>query len=208
MEKSITLLGAPTGNCVRAAIALEEARIPYVVRHVDLKNGEHRAAEYLALNPAGRVPTLVEHREGEPPFVLSQSNAIMLYAARKAPGRLLPAAEGRARALTLERFFLFITDVIAPNHAAFYVRPRGEQRAADLLEERSVDVLKLAEKFVADTPFLAGENYSIADIAAFTITMSVRKQLAWSELPALARWYSIIEQRPAVTRGLKAFVLS
>jgi GSH-dependent disulfide-bond oxidoreductase len=207
MEKSTKLFGAPTGNCVRAAIALEEVEIPYVARHVDLGNGEHRAAEYLALNPLGRVPALIEHREGEPPFVLSQSNAIMLYAAGKAPGRLMPAAEGRERALTLERFFLFITDVIAPNHAAFYVRSGGEQRAADLLDERSLGVLKLAERFVADTPFLAGENYSIADIAAFTMTKSVREQLAWGELPALARWYSIIEQRPAVVRGLKAFVL-
>jgi len=64
---SIELYGAQTGNCLRAAIALEEAMVPYTVRHVDLRSGEHRRAAYLALNPAGQVPTMVDRSDEAAP---------------------------------------------------------------------------------------------------------------------------------------------
>jgi len=114
----IELFGDATGNSIRAAIALEESRVSYEPRKVALARGEHRAAEYLQLNPTGRVPTLVDSDgPGGERLVLTQSNAIMLYIAEKT-GTLLPSsAVERARAL--EWLFFFVTDVIAPNAQAF-----------------------------------------------------------------------------------------
>src|SRR5215813_1252341 len=118
----IILYGAPTGNCIRAAIALEEAGLPYVVRKIDLRNGEQHSASYLSLNPAGLVPTIVVQAEGVDSLVITQSNAIIFYAAERAAGRLLPKEGDAQRALVLERFFCFVTDVIAPSYASFLAR--------------------------------------------------------------------------------------
>jgi GST-like protein len=205
MQPSIELYGAPTGNCFRAAIAFEEAGLAYVAKRLNLNNGDQRRASYLSLNPAGRVPTLVEATAGKPPFVLSQSNAIMLYASEKAPGKLLPAAGRPERAVALERLLFFITDVIAPNHAAFYVRPRGQIEGAALLEGRSLAALETAERYVSSGGFMAGQNFSLADIAAFTIAMAVKDRLPWDGLPGLSRWFSQVEARPSVVKGLAAF---
>ena len=139
MNTTYELYGAPTGNCIRAAIALEEAGLPYTVRSVDLANGEHRSAAYLALNPAGKVPVLVESQENGPPVVITQSNAIILYAAERAPGRLLPD-DSLARSVVYERFFFFVTDVIAVSHAAFFLRSAGVPAGqAGLRRERAVE---------------------------------------------------------------------
>src|SRR4051794_14924391 len=86
--ESHVLFGARTGNCVRAAIALEAAGIPYTVQRVDLAAGEQRSARHLAIAPQGKVPVLTDGRF-PPAFVLTQSNAILLYAAECAPAALL-----------------------------------------------------------------------------------------------------------------------
>jgi GSH-dependent disulfide-bond oxidoreductase len=89
MKTTIELYGAQTGNCIRAAIALEEAGLSYTPKFVDLSSGAQQGVDHLALNPAGKVPVLVEKEEDQEPFILTQSNAIILYAAGKAAGRLL-----------------------------------------------------------------------------------------------------------------------
>jgi GST-like protein len=202
---SIELYGAQTGNCLRAAIALEEAMVPYTVRHVDLRSGEHRRAAYLALNPAGQVPTMVDRSDEASPFVLSQSNAIIFYAAARAPGRLLPEHEGQERAIAYERFFFFVTDVIAPSHAAFFLRRQNAVEAPGLLDERMLAALSAAERYVTRSSFMAGDSFSLADIVAFTIASFVKKRLPWDRLPNLDRWYRTVDARPAVVRGLRAF---
>lgn len=204
MNTSYQLYGAPTGNCIRAAIALEEAGLPYTVRAVDLANGEHRSAAYLALNPAGKVPVLVEDQQNGPPVVITQSNAIILYAAEQATGRLLPD-NSLARAVVYERFFYFVTDVIAVSHAAFFLRGTGVPEGQARLVERMLAALESAERFVRDEPYMAGKTFSIADIAAFTIAQSVESQLPWAQLPNLRRWYEQIAARPALARGLTVF---
>ena len=204
MKTDLELYGAQTGNCIRAAIALEEAGLPYTPKLVDLSRDAQRGAAHLALNPAGKVPVLVEKEEGREPFVLTQSNAIILYAAGKAAGRLLPESE-RARAIVLERFFFFVTDVIAVSHAAFSLRASGAQAAQMILTDRMLATLATAERYVGDAEFIAGETFSAADIAAFTITQSVNSDLPWPRLPNLRRWFEQIEGRPSVTRGLHAF---
>ena len=202
---TVELHAAHTGNSIRAAIALEEAGIPYVLHGVDLSRGQQRSPGHLALNPAGKVPTLVERHQGKPAFVLTQSNAIVLYAAAKAPGRLLPRDEGADRSLAMERFFYFVTDVIAPSHAAFFLQRQESRAGADLLHARSCEALDLADRFVAETPFMAGRAFTIADIAAVTVVAHLEESLDWARLPNLRRWMDETRSRPAVDRGFHAF---
>jgi GSH-dependent disulfide-bond oxidoreductase len=204
MKTTLELYGAQTGNCIRAAIALEEAGLSYTPKLVDLSRGAHQGVDHLALNPLGKVPVLVENEEDREPFILTQSNAIILYAAGKAAGRLLPEND-RDRAIVLERFFFFVTDVIAVNHAAFSLRASSAQEAQKILMDRMLATVETAERYVGHNEFIAGKTFSAADIAGFTITQSVKSDLPWPKLPNLRRWFERIEGRPAVKRGLQAF---
>ena len=201
---SFVLYGMKTGNCIRAAMALDEAGMHYIVRRYDPRTPGGGEVEYRKLNPAGKVPTLVERSQPDEPFVLTQSNAIVLYAAASAPEKLLPG-DKREQARVLERFLYFVTDVIAPSHAAFFLRTQENAVAAKFLAERSTAAIENAERFASASTFIAGADFSIADIAAVTIVASVADELPWNRLPALSRWFAEVRARPAFSRAAAAF---
>jgi GST-like protein len=203
MNDQIELYGANTGNTLRAAIALEEAGIAYTARWLDLHAREQLDPAFLALNPAGKVPTLIDHGP-TPMLVINQSNAIIQYADSKAPGRLAPAQPGPERIRVIDRYFFFVTDVIAPSHAAFFLHQAGQDKAAAIIDLRVIEQLTYAESFLT-AEFMAGEQFSMADISAFTIATAFRDRLDWKELAQLSRWFDTVEARPAVQRGLNAF---
>jgi GST-like protein len=201
----LTLYGARTGNCLRAAIGLEEAGLTYTARHVGLSKGEHSTPAFLALNPAGKVPVLVAQSAGVPDFVLTQSNAILFYAEERAPGGLLPPGGTEARTRALEAFFYFTTDVIALNGAAFALGRQHFEDAASNLTERYLRAIRDSERFLREEGFMGGDRFSLADIAAYTIITAVSAQLPWDRLPRLAAWRERVGDRPAVQRGMAAF---
>src|SRR6267142_835023 len=201
-RSSVELYGAKTGNCLRVSVALEEAEIPYIVRKLDLRRSEHRTPEHLSRNPVGKVPTLVERFRDGGVLTLSQSYAILMYAAEGSPPRLLPSNTAE-RALVLQRFFYFLTDVIAVSHPGFATNNnRGDQ---SFLDGRSLGALAFAESFLEDSTFMAGEAFSLADIAAFTIASSYQSRLEWDRLPRMRRWFDQVSPRESVQRGMRAF---
>ena len=111
----------------------------------------------------------------------------------------------RDKAIVLERFFFFITDVIAVSHAAFSLRASAAQEAQKVLTDRMLATLVTAERYVVHDEFIAGQTFSAADIAGFTIIRSVEPELPWPKLPNLCRLFKRIGARPAVQRGLQAF---
>ncbi|AGW95253.1 hypothetical protein N234_34910 [Ralstonia pickettii DTP0602] len=203
MQNPIELYGALTGNCIRAAIALEEAGVPYTVKRIDLAAGEQLGSQHRALNAFGKVPVLVEHRR-EGTFVLTQSNAIMFFAAERSGNGLLPA-DPVARARVYERFFYFLTDVIAVSHGAFRLEQMGARAQSTHLNGMAMAALAESERFLESTPFMAGDEFTLADISAFTIASAFREDLQWASHPALTRWFEAVSMRPAVINGLKAF---
>lgn len=204
MPDLIELHGALTGNCIRAAIALEEAGVPYVAKRIDLAAGEHQGARHRTLNAFGKVPVLVEHR-GEEVFVLTQSNAIMFFAAERSGSRLLPD-DPFARASVYERFFYFVTDVIAVSHGAFRLERMGVSSAiAAPVNAAAMAALVASEQFLGAAPYMAGPDFSLADISAFAIANAFRDDIVWSDHPNLARWYQSVAMRPSVVRGLQVF---
>ncbi|AXE95621.1 glutathione S-transferase family protein [Paraburkholderia sp. 22099] len=201
---AIRLYGAQTGNSRRAAIALEEAGISYSVSRVDLRAGEHKTAAFRELNPRGLVPIMVEEGKAGTGLVVTQSNAIMFYAASRSRERLTPDP-GQEVALFFDRLFYFITEVIAPNGSAFALTQQGNEPGAQFLAARSIEALVQAEPFLVDAPYIAGDRFTLADIAAYTCAFAVRQDLDWSELPLLRAWYARISARPGVVRGMAAF---
>lgn len=201
------LFGDATGNSIRAAIALEESGLAYEPRKVTLARGEHRAAEYLRLNPTGRVPTLVDSggQAGER-LVLTQSNAIMLYIAEKS-GTLL-SSNGVERVRALEWLCFFVTDVIAPSLQAFVLSrdtTAAHGDAVQRLNERALAFYEHVDRRLADRPFLAGNSFTVADVAGYTITTALESQLQWDALPHVHRWFGSVGARPAVQRGRQVF---
>lgn len=205
MNDVIELYGANTGNSLRASIALEEAGIVYTARRLDLRAHEQRDAPFKTLNPAGKIPTLVDYTL-TPTLIINQSNAIIQYADAKAPGQLSPRLPGPETIKVFDRYFFFVTDVIAPSHAAFFLRQAGLNDAASAIDMRVIEQLIFAESFLTDE-FMAGGQFSMADVSAFTIAASVRDRLDWKSHPRLSQWFHAIEARPAVQRGLNAFQL-
>lgn len=202
----IELYGYETGNSFRAAIALEEAGVPYRSTRIDLRQRQHHSAAFLALNPRGQVPIVVTTSADGSRKVLTQSNAIMMLAAELAPGKLLAPLGSDARMRAFERYFYFVTDVIAPSHAAFALASvAGGDDSAAALNQRSLSALTMAETFLRESPCIAGDHFTIADISAYTIVLASQALLDWSALPNLRRWYGETGSRPGVHRGLHAF---
>ena len=124
---------------------------------MDISSGAHKGIDHFALNPAGKVLLLVGNEEGREPFILTQSNAIILYAAGKAAGRLLPEND-RDRAIVFECFFFFVTDVIVVSHAAFSLRGSSGQEGERILMDRVLATLETAERHICHNEFIAGKR--------------------------------------------------
>lgn len=162
----IDLYTFASSNGQRAAIVLEECALPYRVHKVDLAKREHKAPEFLNINPAGAIPTIVDSDGPDgAPLKLSQSAAIMLYAAAKS-GRFLPEDPVR-RAVALQWLLFAVTDVARASTAMFLcstVVPDKSPANVAYFEEQTLRYLRVADARMADREFLADEP-SVADFA-------------------------------------------
>ncbi len=198
----IELLTAGTPNGRKVSIALEELALPYTARAIDLGALEQKQPEFLALNPNGRIPVIVDHDNDG--FAVFESGAILHYLAEKA-GRLLPV-DVKQRSIALQ-WLMFQMGGLGPmmGQANVFYRYAEEKIpfAIERYQKESRRLLEVLDTRLAEQEFLAGE-YSIADIAAFPWARSH----AWGGisidgLEHLQRWIDQIEARPAVQRGLR-----
>jgi len=190
-----------TPNSQRVSILMEELGLPYEVRPVNIRAREQFAPEVVALNPYGKIPILVE--EGRPP--LFESGAILLHLA-ETHGRFLPPAGDPARAETLAWLMVALTSVGPFTGQAHHwtglapEKPEAARRHTVGLVER---VYRLLDTRLGATRFLAGDDYSIADIAAFPwVAKKHWAEMTLDDRPHLARWFADIAARPAVIRGM------
>lgn len=202
----IDLYLAGTGNGLRASVALEEAGLPYRAHKLDLAKGEQRTPEYLKINPAGLIPAIVDDSgpDGRP-LTLTQSGAIVLYAAEKS-GRMMPR-DGAARALALQWFMQAATDIGAASGTVFQIDLRAPEKSAANLayfKSRLVNFFTQIDQQLAGREYLAGE-FSVADVMLYP-NFSARKSLVDEAggMTNLQRWGATMAARPAVQRGMKA----
>ena len=192
-----------TPNSVKVPIALEELCLPYALKAVNVRKGDQKEAAFLALNPNGKVPVLVDATDGER-LVLTESAAILVHLAEKT-GRLLPS-QGEARARVFEQLF-FHASTLSPafGNAGFFKRssPEPQLIAEARFTTEAERVLGLLDAKLATQGFVAGEGFTIADIAHFGWLW--RRQfpgLTLDEHPNLPRWYDAVAARPAVQRAI------
>lgn len=198
----ITLYTAATPNGHKVSIALEELGLPYEMQVLDLARNEQKTPAFLAINPNGRIPAIVDHDEGD--FAVFESGAILIYLAEKT-GQLLPAdAKGRSRVL---QWLMFQMGGIGPmmGQANMFFRyfPEKIPAAIDRYQGECKRLFRVLDAHLKDHEYLAGD-YSIADIANWAWVRTHRwSGVAIDDLPHLQRWRDAIRARPAVARGIE-----
>ena len=198
----IDLYTAATPNGHKVSIALEELGLPYTLKVLDLGAGEQRSPAYLAINPNGRIPAIVDHGAGG--FAVFESGACLVYLAEKT-GRLMPAdVQGRSRVMQWLMFQMGgIGPMMGQANVFFRYFPEKIPAAIDRYQGECKRLFRVLDGHLAAHEYLAGD-YSIADIANWAWVRTHR----WSgveidDLPHLKRWRDAIRARPAVQRGIE-----
>jgi glutathione S-transferase/GST-like protein len=197
----IDLYTAATPNGHKISIALEELGLPYVVRALDLAAGDQKQDWFLAINPNGRIPAIVDHEAGA--FPVFESGAILVWLAEKT-GRLMPVdAKGRSQVLQWLMFQMAgVGPMMGQANVFFRYLPEKIPVAIDRYQGEGKRLLTVLDRRLAENQFLAGD-YSIADIANFAWARTHRwSGIDVSDLPNLQRWLKELRARPAVERGL------
>ena len=196
----IELLTAPTPNGWKASIMLEETGLPYRVRPIDLGKLEQKEDWFLAINPNGRIPALIDHDEGD--LAVFESGAILVYLAEKT-GRFLPTdVAGRSRVM---QWLMFQMGGLGPmqGQANVFFRYAEEKIpfAIDRYQNETRRLYEVCDRQLGETEFLAGD-YSIADMAAWPwISIHGWAGVEVEGLPNLQRWLAAVGERPAVQAG-------
>ena len=196
----------PTPNGHKVHIMLEELGLPYTVVPVAIGKGEQFRPEFLAITPNHRIPAIVDPEgPGGERFSLFESGAILIYLAEKAGSDLLPKDPAtRYRCL---QWVMFQMGGVGPmsgqyNHFANY----AAEKLPYAIERYTNEVARLhrvLDKRLGESAYLAGPDYSIADIATFPwIRNPDRRNVDLGQYPNVRRWHDAIAARPAVQRGV------
>ena len=185
----IDLYFAPTPNGHKITLFLEEAGLDYRLIKVDLGKGGQFRPEFLRISPNNKIPAIVDHSpaDGGEPLSLFESGAILLYLAEKTG--LFLSHETRERAVTLQWLFWQVGGLgpmLGQNHQV------ETQRLYHVLNKR-----------LENSPWLGGENYSIADIACWPwVNAWTRQRIDLAMYPAVKNWHERIRSRPATGQAL------
>jgi len=196
--------GTPNGR--KVSIMLEEVGLEYTVHEVNIGQGQQKEPDFLKISPNGKIPAIVDQDgPGGTPFALFESGAILVYLAEKTSSELLPT-EPRARA-TVMQWLMFQMGGVGPmfGQAHHFLRnpkevvPYGQAR----YHNESKRLYGVMDGHFADSAYLAGETYSIADVATYPwVARYEWHQVDLDEFPNVKRWFETVGGRPAVEKGM------
>ncbi|MBL4767442.1 MAG: glutathione S-transferase N-terminal domain-containing protein [Rhodobacteraceae bacterium] len=201
----IDLYTAATPNGFKISIALEEMGLDYQVHAIDLGGGWQKSPEFLALNPNGRIPAIIDRDNGD--LTIFESGAILIYLAEKT-GKLMPT-DVRGR-MDVIQWLMFQMGGVGPMqgqaHVFFRYFPEKIQPAIDRYQHETKRLYSVLNSQLAQKDYLAGAGrgaYSIADIANWTWVRSYDwAGVEIDDLPHLKAWLDRIAERPAAARGV------
>ena len=198
----IDLYTASTPNGHKVSCTLEALQLPYKTIAVDLSNAEQKQLEFLALNPNGRIPVIVDRAADD--FAVFESGAIMIYLAEKT-GKLLPSdSKGRSKVL---QWLMFQMGGVGPmmGQANVFHRyfPEKLQPAIDRYQNESRRLFEVLDKQLAEQDWLAGD-YSIADIANWCWVRTYKwSGISVEGLHNLKRWRDAMREQPGMLAGIE-----
>ncbi|WP_244846692.1 glutathione binding-like protein [Caballeronia sp. SL2Y3] len=196
----------PTPNGHKIHIMLEETGLEYRAHPVDIGAGDQFKPDFLAISPNNKIPAIIDNDgpEGKP-FALFESGAILVYLAEKTGKLLPPDAIGR---YTTIQWLMFQMGGVGPmlgqtHHFRNYA-PEKIDYAINRYTNEARRLYGVMDKQLGVTQYLAGNEYTIADIATFPWTRSWENQgIVLDEFPNVRRWFDAIAARPAVERGVQ-----
>lgn len=195
----IDLYTAATPNGFKVSIALEELELPYTTHVIDLRSGGQFAPEFLRISPNNKIPAIVDGQ-----LSIFESGAILMYLAEKT-GRLLPAS-GPGRWSTLEWLFFQVGGIgpmLGQIHHFRNYAPEKIPYAIDRYVNEGKRLFGVVDRRLAQARWLAGDDYSIADIANMPwMRLHKNQGIEIAEYPHVGRWIEAMEARPAVKKGL------
>ncbi len=194
-----------TPNGHKITLFLEESGLPYRILPINIGKGEQFQPDFLRIAPNNRIPAIVDTApaDGGEPIPLFESGAILLYLAEKT-GRFL-SPDPRVRLDTLQWLFWQmggLGPMAGQNHHFGVYAPETIPYAIDRYVKETGRLYAVLNKRLADRPFIAGDDYSIADMACYPwIVPHERQRQNLADFPHLARWFEAIRQRPATVRA-------
>lgn len=203
----IDLYYAPTPNGHKIALFLEEAELAYRLIRVDISKGEQFRPEFLEVSPNNKIPAIVDHLpvDGGAPLSLFESGAILVYLAEKT-GKLL-SQQPRARFTTLQWLFWQVGGLgpmLGQNHHFNHFAPQPVPYAIERFQVETQRLYNVLNKRLETSPWMGGEEYSIADIACWPwVNAHVRQRIDLENFPAVKNWFERIRTRPATVRALQ-----
>lgn len=202
----IDLYSAPTPNGQKVHIMLEECGLPYRVHSIDIGAGDQFKPDFLAISPNNKIPAIVDSDGPDlKPISLFESGAILIYLASKADKFL--GETDREKYVVLQ-WLMFQMGGIGPmlgqaHHFRIYA-PEKITYAIDRYTNEAKRLYGVMDRRLETSTYLAGDTYSIADIATFPWTRSFKNQgIELKDYPQVARWFDSIQERPAVQRGVE-----
>lgn len=196
----------PTPNGHKVHIMLEECGLPYEAKPINIGKGEQFTPEFLAISPNNKIPALVDPDgpDGQP-IALFESGAILVYLAGKT-GKFMPATD-RGKYDVLQ-WLMFQMGGVGPmlgqaHHFRLYA-PEKIEYAINRYSNEAKRLYGVIDKQLSRHRYLAGDDYTIADIATFPWLRSWQNQgIVLDDYPHLKKWFHAIEERPAVQRGVQ-----
>ena len=194
----IELFYWPTPNGRKVSIMLEETKIKYKITSINLGKEEQFKPEFLKINPYGKIPAIIDH---EKDLVLIESGAILIYLARKS-NQFLP----KENEIRIFEWLMFQVGNVGPmlgqHHHFHHFNPGKSKYAEDRFFKNSIRVYEVLDKILSKNNYLAGEDYSIADIATFPwIARHNWHDIGLKKYKHLSKWYEFISDRSAVKKG-------
>lgn len=205
----LTLHTWTTPNGRKIPIMLEELGLEYDILAVDISKGEQFKPEFLAISPNNKIPAIVETDNDGEHLSIFESGAILTYLAEKT-GQLLPAS-GPERYKVLEWLHWQIGGLGPMLGQVGFFAIRSEEKSALAIKhfvEEADRLLGVMDKQLSKHTYIAGDAYSIADIACYPWTVGVLDKLKpalgekLDSKPHLKRWLDLVGARPAVQRGM------
>jgi GSH-dependent disulfide-bond oxidoreductase len=209
----IQLYSLTTPNGVKASIMLEETGLPYEAHYVDFGKKDQKTAEFLSLNPNGKIPAIIDpNGPGGKPLALFESGAILEYLAHKS-GKLMPRDE--ALAWQTRQWLFFQVGHIGPmfGQVGYFKKFEGKEISDTRVLQRYVDeskrLFEVVDQRLDGRTWIMGDEFTIADIA---IVGMIRNFLEFYEAGDLVsypdfhnvqEWLARMMDRPAVQRGLQ-----
>ena len=205
----LTLYGGSSPNVRKVSILLEELELPHAYRHMDVGAGDLWTTEFERLNPLKKIPVLTDaDGPGGQPCTIFESGAILIYLAEKS-GRFLPSS-GAARYAVLQWLMVQMAE-IGPAFGQFThfrrFAPGANDYALSRYETQAVTLFETLDGRLAQSRHLAGEDYSIADMA--TYPWVANRHNTWGggidSFANVKRWFDALTARPAIQRMLEAY---